>query len=108
MKHTVLLFVRKQNELIIWLAALVLLFNMQTTSAHFSFCVFSILGFQHCPGCGIGHAIHYALHVDFVSSWKAHPFGIPATLIIVYRIYQLLLKTYKNNKHGRSTIYFPA
>lgn len=79
---------RRHIEVIFWLAAMVLLFFMSTEPGT-SLCMFRFIGFSHCPGCGLGHAIHYALHLQFVKSFHEHFFGIPAMLIILNRIKQL-------------------
>jgi len=47
------------------------------------------MGFTWCPGCGLGHSISFLFHGDIKSSFHAHWLGIPALIIIVYRIYVL-------------------
>jgi hypothetical protein len=86
-------WVRKYLELLFWIAALIVLFMLREGSAETSICPVSLLGFGHCPGCGIGHAIHYALRLHFSDSFRHHPFGIPAVIIIFMRIYRLLHQT---------------
>ncbi len=83
-------------ELLCWIGALVLLFFIPENKSDSSLCVFSALGFGKCPGCGIGHAIHFALKAEFIESFKHHPLGIFAVLVIFNRI-RLLIK--QNNKH---------
>jgi hypothetical protein len=95
---------RKYVEPIAWTVALLLLFFMDSLPATGSFCVFKLVGFNSCWGCGIGHAIHYALHLDLQRSFQEHIFGIPATIAIIYTIYtsfinqQLNKLTWTNNK----------
>jgi len=79
----------KHIELCFWILAIVLLFFMNNDNASDSLCFFHWIGFNSCPGCGIGHSIHAALHLEFAKSIQAHPFGIAAVLIIFYRIKQL-------------------
>jgi hypothetical protein len=71
-----------------------------------SFCVFKFAGFSSCWGCGVGHAIHHALHLDFIQSLNEHILGIPATIGILYSIIKPFIspKTIINNEPGR-TIY---
>ncbi len=69
--------------------ALILLFFIHPGNSETSLCAFRFIGFTSCPGCGIGHAIHFAMHLQFLQSLHAHLFGIPAVLIILYRIVQL-------------------
>ena len=57
---------RQYLELVTWVAALILLAFMNPSSgAHHSLCIFKFMGFEFCPGCGIGHSINYLLHGDF-------------------------------------------
>lgn len=80
--------IRSQAELVFWLASLILLFLMKTEKDP-SLCIFRFIGFSHCPGCGLGHAIHYALHLHFALSFDAHIFGMPSVFIMLYRVKQL-------------------
>ncbi len=82
-------------ELIVWTSTLIVLFFLPETTGP-SLCVFKAVGFNSCPGCGIGHSIHDALHFQFSDSWSHHPMGILAVLIIFMRIKQLI-PTKKNN-----------
>lgn len=96
---------RKHTELLFWVTALVVLFFLSENIPGTSLCVFSLLGFGHCPGCGIGHSIHYVLHLKFATSFQHHPLGIFAVIVIFNRIKQLIYPvktTYetKPNQHG--------
>ena len=82
-------------ELIFWCTAIVLLFFLNETRNDTSLCPFSALGFGRCMGCGIGHAIHYALKFEFRTSFQHHPMGILAVFVIFNRVKQLIIK----NKH---------
>jgi len=42
-----------------------------------NFCPFRMLTGLPCPGCGMGHALVYALRGDFFASFSAHPLGLP-------------------------------
>ncbi len=76
-------------ELIFWIAAMLLLFFMNAEVGIDSFCFFRWLGLNWCPGCGIGHAIHSALHLQLATSFREHPLGIFAVVIIINRIIKL-------------------
>jgi hypothetical protein len=71
------------------------------SDSHFTLCPLKLMGFNWCPGCGMGHAIAYLLHGDIKSSLKAHWLGIPALAAILYRVCNLIylrtskIKTYK-------------
>ena len=81
-------------EAIIWITALVLLAFTSTESDHYSLCLLKNAGFEHCPGCGLGHSITYFFHGQFEASFRAHPLGIPAVIILSYRIFTI----FKRNK----------
>ncbi|RNL50635.1 DUF2752 domain-containing protein [Pedobacter jejuensis] len=84
-------------ELVFWVVALVLLANANAQEHHFTICPLANLGFADwCPGCGLGRAISHILHGEFAESFKEHWFGLPALIIIVYRIVTLI--QYKRNK----------
>ena len=79
----------KHIELCFWITAIVVLFFMNAGSNESSLCFFHWLGINRCPGCGIGHSIHSALHLQFIQSLQQHPLGIVAVVIIFSRIKQL-------------------
>ncbi|MEO8172355.1 MAG: DUF2752 domain-containing protein [Sediminibacterium sp.] len=81
---------RRNLELLCWITALVLLFFLPENKPSTSFCLSTLLGLGQCPGCGIGHAIHYALHLKFATSFQHHPLGIFAVIVIFIRIKQLI------------------
>jgi hypothetical protein len=88
---------KKYLPQITWLLVLVFLYCMDSSQQAPSLCLFKLIGFSSCPGCGIGHAIHYALHFNFSRSMAEHIFGIPAAIGILYQVVAPFLKT-KNNK----------
>ena len=79
-------------EWLFWTTALVLLFMMHPDIETPTLCIFRWLNINHCPGCGLGHSMHYAMHLQFAASFKHHPMGIVAVLIILNRIKQLSFK----------------
>ena len=76
-------------ELLFWLFAIAALFFLPENKPDTSLCISGLLGLGHCPGCGIGHSIHYALHLHFTASFQHHPMGIIGVLVIFIRIKQL-------------------
>ena len=81
---------RKYFEITFWTTALLLLALMPTsTDSHYSFCIFKLVGFKFCPGCGLGHSISYLFHGDVTASFSTHPLGIFAVIVILIRIYKL-------------------
>jgi hypothetical protein len=81
-------------ELLFWMSALLMLGSAGMGSPgevnHFTLCPLANMGFSWCPGCGIGRAITHLLHGQVLESFKYHWFGLPALLIICYRIYTLM------------------
>jgi hypothetical protein len=68
----------------IWPAAMLVLYFMDATAGD-SLCLFKAVGFNGCPGCGLGHAIHEALHGEWAASFSHHILGIPATLVLLFQ-----------------------
>ena len=96
--HLLKKWMRKHFELLFWVATLIILFFLPVQKSETSLCAFSLLGFGKCPGCGIGHAIHYALRLDLPASFHYHPMGILAVMIIFRRIKQLIYPITQNNE----------
>lgn len=84
---------KTDREAYIWIAGLTILaFINPYCGTHFTICPFHNLGFKYCPGCGLGHSISYLFHGDIRASIECHILGIPAVLILVYRIIYLFRK----------------
>jgi Protein of unknown function (DUF2752) len=82
-------------ELLFFTTALVCLFFLDTNKPHFSLCPLAAAGFDFCPGCGLGRSIYHLMHLEFRQSWKIHPLGFFALVVITYRIYTLTKKQIK-------------
>jgi hypothetical protein len=80
-------------ELIFWIAAFIFLAMAKPAAhpedIHFTFCPLANLGLSWCPGCGLGRAITLIFHGRIRESFDYHWLGIPAILIISYRIVTL-------------------
>jgi hypothetical protein len=93
-------------ELILWLGALTYLAIINPYKEANGQCFFTWLGLSWCPGCGIGHAISFALHGNITASFKSHYFGVVALIILLHRIFVLSKSYYqtltiKNPTHGQ-------
>uniref|UniRef100_A0A832G7X0 DUF2752 domain-containing protein n=1 Tax=Ignavibacterium album TaxID=591197 RepID=A0A832G7X0_9BACT len=78
-------------EGIIWIVSLTYLASLTNSNhQHFTICPLSNLGFEHCPGCGLGKSISMILHGNIFESFDFHLLGIPALIIIIFRIFQLI------------------
>ncbi|PKO98385.1 MAG: hypothetical protein CVU14_08315 [Bacteroidetes bacterium HGW-Bacteroidetes-9] len=85
-------FFRARLEAFVWIAALLLLGFMSPTDAHASLCPIHASGLGFCPGCGLGHSISWLFRGEFVHSFNAHPLGIAAVVILVWRIIAIFKK----------------
>lgn len=86
-------------ELLIWGVALIVLFNLDLDDeAANTLCPIHHAGFDWCPGCGLGRSIGLFLHGEFKSSVEMHWLGIPAFLILAYRIITLIILYLKPSK----------
>jgi hypothetical protein len=82
-------------EAYFWGIGLVSLFFLDPYSAgHFTLCPLRLAGFDWCPGCGLGRSISFLFSGDFPRSFEAHPLGIFALTILLFRIFTLLKSTF--------------
>ena len=84
----------KYLEAFIWIAALLILAISPISEGHYSLCIFKNLGIDFCPGCGLGHSIHYFFRGEFEASFYAHPLGIIVVGVLLIRIFNI----FKQNK----------
>jgi hypothetical protein len=82
-------------ELLVWTMGLVWLacINPAETN-HFSLCVFKWIGLPFCPGCGLGHSVSWLFRGELNQSLQAHPLGIFALGVLLYRIYTLIKNSF--------------
>lgn len=77
-------------EMIFWIAALALLAAADPVhhqeGNHFTLCPLASMGLSWCPGCGLGRSVTQLFHGHVRESFQYHWLGIPAVLIIGYRI----------------------
>ena len=77
-------------EASIWISALVALaFVDPAQTSHVTICPIALLGFDFCPGCGLGRSIAWLFHGSVLNSFKMHPLGIVTVAVLVHRIIQL-------------------
>ena len=78
-------------ETAIWISAVFYLALINSPeSTHFTICPLKNLGFEFCPGCGLGNSISFLFRGDFISSFHSHPLGIFALIIIIVRIFSII------------------
>lgn len=94
-------FWRKINiELLAWPLGLTLLYLMTPDENAGSLCLFKNIGIPVCPGCGLGHGIHYFLHGQWSASVHHHWFAPLAVAVLLYRIVQLARDQYADFKQS--------
>lgn len=76
-------------EAVIWTLALIVLAIYTPTGDHIVICPLANLGFDFCPGCGLGRAISFLFRGDVKHSFEAHPLGIFALIVLSFRIVKL-------------------
>ncbi|MGE0770863.1 MAG: DUF2752 domain-containing protein [Cyclobacteriaceae bacterium] len=87
-------------EALVWIAGLGALAIYQPGDSHISFCPLANLGFDFCPGCGLGRSVSYGLHGQLVQSWNTHPLGMVAIGVLTYRSFAIISSKFKT--HGQS------
>jgi hypothetical protein len=87
-------------EGLVWIAALAALALSTPETSHITLCPFAKLGFDFCPGCGLGRSISFAFHGEFEASLHTHPLGLFAIFILTLRI--ITLFKIKVTPHGKS------
>lgn len=89
-------------ESFIWTASLLYLaLIVNPFETHFTICPLSNLGFEHCPGCGLGNSIAFLFRGNFIQSINSHILGVPALIIILHRIFSLVRFNLKRNNHNK-------
>ncbi len=91
---------RIQPELAAWTAGLALLACMDPHTSLPSLCPSRWIGFEGCPGCGLGHSITHLFHAQWQESWNAHKLGAPVLLALLWRIGQLTKLQIHALRHG--------
>ncbi|MEM1097089.1 MAG: DUF2752 domain-containing protein [Bacteroidota bacterium] len=90
-------------EAVIWTAGLIALACTDPNEPGlFELCAFKWVGFEWCPGCGLGHAVAHLFRGEWLASWNAHPLGGPALLILVGRIATLVRDAWRSSSPASS------
>jgi hypothetical protein len=93
MVNKVITEVWHRKEALIWIGAMIFLGLSDPSCHHYTLCPFNNIGIDFCPGCGLGRSIGYLFRMDLKSSFLLHPLGIPAVILIVFRIIQVFKKS---------------
>lgn len=85
-------------ELGFWITSLMLLAMANPHEHHFTLCPLANLGIDWCPGCGLGRSISSLFQGELKESFNFHWFGLPALMLIIYRIVKLVRIEIKRKK----------
>lgn len=84
------------KEPLVWSAALVILYSIYpVTPQDFSLCLFHLMGWENCWGCGIGKSMSCAMHGQIQESLDYHIMGVFTLPLIASRIVLLTFKQLK-------------
>ncbi|MCH7773099.1 MAG: DUF2752 domain-containing protein [Bacteroidetes bacterium] len=88
-------------EAAIWIGALLYLAILHTPGeTHFTICPINNLGFDFCPGCGLGNSISLIFQGEIYNSFLSHPLGLLALTVLIIRIIHLIKNNWSNyGKH---------
>lgn len=77
-------------EALTWTIGLVTLAFLDPHVSHHSICPLKNLGFDFCPGCGLGRSIAYLMDGELRMSFITHPLGAVVFVSLVFRIFELI------------------
>jgi hypothetical protein len=88
-------------EAAIWIGALLYLAYVHTPGeTHYAICPINNMGFDFCPGCGLGNSISLFFQGEMYNSFLSHPLGLLALTVLIIRIIQLIKNNWSNyGKH---------
>ncbi|MFY0252961.1 DUF2752 domain-containing protein [Chitinophaga sp. 30R24] len=87
-------------ELMVWPLGLILLYYINPNAKGNSLCLLKRAGLSFCPGCGLGHGIHYFLHGQWEMAFHHHWLSPLVVVVLGYRIVQLAILQYADFKHS--------
>ena len=92
-------------EFLFFASALVALYFANIHGSQYLLCPLKALKISFCPGCGLGHSLHFIMHGHFKLAWQAHPIGFFAFPVIIYRIITLIPKlTLKKTNYAKQPL----
>lgn len=97
--------VHRYLEAAVWIVGLTLMaLSDPWANDHYSLCLIKNSGLGFCPGCGLGHSIGFLARGEWIQSFKSHPLGIIAIIILSYRVYTIFkntpIKTNRNEQNN--------
>lgn len=92
-------------ELLVWPLGLMALYFMDPHAGGASFCLLKRAGITWCPGCGLGHSIHYLLHGHLEASFRSHPLGLFAVAVLGSRVISLARQQLQAFHHHKNKLH---
>lgn len=89
-------------EWIALISGLLLMAFLDPFSQSSSICPVDRLGFDFCPGCGLGKSIAFAARGNFSASIQSHPLGFFAIVVIAVRIGTIFRRNYNLNNQRKN------
>lgn len=89
-------------EWIVLLSGLLLMAFMDPFTQAASFCPIDRLGFDFCPGCGLGKSVALAARGYLSASLQSHPLGFLAIVVIIGRICSIYRRNYNLIKENNN------
>ena len=93
-KHTFRLYFFLHFEWIFLITGLILMALLDPLSNSVSICPLDLLGFEFCPGKGLGNSIALGFRGQLSASLQSHPAGLFAILMISARIATIFHRNY--------------
>ncbi|NBC66301.1 MAG: DUF2752 domain-containing protein [Bacteroidetes bacterium] len=85
-------------EWIALLSGLILVAVLDPFSQTASICPIDRMGFDFCPGCGLGRSVGFAARGELTASLQSHPLGLFAIVVIFIRIGTIFRRNYNINR----------
>lgn len=85
-------------EWIALLSGLILVAILDPFSQVASICPIDRMGFDFCPGCGLGRSVAFAARGELAASLQSHPLGLFAIVVIIARIGAIFRRNYNINR----------
>ena len=92
-------FVDFPLEAVVWTAGLTALALIDPAVDRGTICPLHALGFDYCPGCGLGRSVAFLFQGNPRESWNAHPLGAAAVLILTIRVISLTKTFFYGKNH---------
>ncbi|MFY0651583.1 MAG: DUF2752 domain-containing protein [Cyclobacteriaceae bacterium] len=82
-------------EVYVWTIGLLLLVFSNPDHHHFTVCPIANVGFDWCPGCGLGRSVALIFRGRFLDSFEMHPLGFLALAVLSHRVVSLFNQSLK-------------